>query len=96
MHSVTCKKEIHIGKVIISQQHIIMNNEGYNSSNKSTYIITGGLGGIGVLVAKYFASKGVSDVILIGRSEPSESKMKFFKEISEAVRSKTKIIFKQS
>jgi acyl transferase domain-containing protein/acyl carrier protein len=37
----------------------------------STYMITGGLGGLGLTVAKWMVQKGVRHLVLLGRSEPS-------------------------
>jgi len=36
-----------------------------------TYLITGGLGGIGLKVAEYLAAQGAGSVVLLGRSKPS-------------------------
>jgi acyl transferase domain-containing protein/acyl carrier protein len=36
-----------------------------------SYLITGGLGGLGLLVAKLFAERGAGRLVLLGRSEPS-------------------------
>ncbi len=36
----------------------------------ATYLITGGLGGLGLLVAGWLAQKGARHIVLLGRSEP--------------------------
>lgn len=37
----------------------------------STYLITGGLGGLGLLTAKWMVKQGARQLVLLGRSEPS-------------------------
>ncbi len=37
-------------------------------NDRSTYLITGGLGGIGLEVTKWMLSKGASNIVLVGRS----------------------------
>src|SRR4029079_7245426 len=36
----------------------------------ATYLITGGLGGLGLLVARWFIEKGAKHLVLVGRSQP--------------------------
>jgi acyl transferase domain-containing protein/acyl carrier protein len=38
-----------------------------------TYLVTGGLGGLGLSIAKWMSSKGARHLALLGRSEPSAS-----------------------
>jgi len=53
-----------------------------DSSNKSllgfdgTYVITGGLGGLGLMVAQWLIEKGVNSIRLLSRSEASENQLK--------------------
>jgi len=37
----------------------------------STYVLTGGLGGLGLVVARWLVGKGARNLVLVGRSEPS-------------------------
>jgi len=73
------QKASHIGKIVIKfpectlpdsgkidHKHMLFNSE-------SSYLITGGLGGIGVQVAKWMLSVGAKTIILLGRSLPSEN-----------------------
>ncbi|WP_435276386.1 beta-ketoacyl reductase [Psychrobium sp. nBUS_13] len=55
----------HIGKVIIdhNKHQDLIRSDG-------AYLITGGLGGIGLTVAKWLVSQEAGEVILVGRSEP--------------------------
>ncbi len=38
---------------------------------EATYLVTGGLGGLGLVVARWLVQKGARHLLLIGRSEPS-------------------------
>jgi acyl transferase domain-containing protein len=37
-----------------------------------SYVITGGFGGLGLLVAEWMASRGAKHIVLVGRSKPNE------------------------
>ncbi|GJD22780.1 hypothetical protein RIVM261_077360 [Rivularia sp. IAM M-261] len=39
----------------------------------ATYIITGGLAGLGLLVARWMVSKGAKNLVLVGRGSPNET-----------------------
>ncbi len=47
------------------------------------YIVTGGLGGIGLVVARWLADGGAGRIVLNGRSEPSEEQRKVLAELEE-------------
>jgi phthiocerol/phenolphthiocerol synthesis type-I polyketide synthase D len=47
------------------------------------YVVTGGLGGIGLVVARWLVDKGAGRIVLNGRSEPSDEKRKVIAELEE-------------
>ena len=49
-----------------------------------SYIITGGLGGLGMVVARWLVGSGAGRLILSGRSEPSESQRSALAELATA------------
>ncbi|MEM8677428.1 MAG: SDR family NAD(P)-dependent oxidoreductase, partial [Cyanobacteria bacterium P01_G01_bin.67] len=53
----------HIGKIVITPELTLDEN--------GSYLITGGLGGLGILTAQWLAEKGARNLILLGRSQPS-------------------------
>jgi acyl transferase domain-containing protein/surfactin synthase thioesterase subunit/acyl carrier protein len=56
----------HIGKIVLTRPGPIeLNPEG-------AYVITGGLGGIGLKLAHWAISRGARGIVLVGRSAPSE------------------------
>lgn len=55
----------HIGKIVITQKtSVTLHAEG-------TYLITGGLGGLGLVTARWLADQGARHLALVSRSEPS-------------------------
>lgn len=64
----------HIGKIAITHQHAGKNAPRQFDAN-SSYLITGGLSGLGLLVAQWMVKHGARHLVLIGRSEPSQEAM---------------------
>ena len=54
----------HTGKIVITQRQPIIISE------RATYLITGGLGGLGLACARWLADSGARHVVLIGRRSP--------------------------
>ncbi|HXA49460.1 MAG TPA: type I polyketide synthase, partial [Candidatus Acidoferrum sp.] len=54
----------HIGKIVVSQAPVQMRSDG-------AYLITGGLGALGLRVAEWMAARGARHIVLTGRSKPS-------------------------
>ncbi len=54
----------HIGKIAIAYHSPSVRSDG-------TYLITGGLGDLGLLVAKLLAAKGAKHLVLVGRNQPT-------------------------
>ncbi|CAL8085487.1 unnamed protein product [Orchesella dallaii] len=72
------QKAKHIGKIVVVMPEL--RNDGNKIevytpmfNDRSTYLITGGLGGIGFAVCKWMLEKGAKHVVLVGRSPPSSS-----------------------
>lgn len=55
---------LQIGKIVIT-------NHSYQLRADGTYLITGGLAGLGLLTARHFAERGARYLVLAGRSAPS-------------------------
>src|SRR5262249_37620900 len=47
----------------------------------ASYIITGGLGGLGLVVARWLVDNGAGRVVLNGRSEPGDEQRKILAEL---------------
>jgi myxalamid-type polyketide synthase MxaB len=60
-------KGTHTGKIILDW---MQTKHEQNIRANGTYLITGGLGGLGIEVAKWLASKGAKNLVLVGRREP--------------------------
>ncbi len=66
----------HIGKIVVTMPRAEFSESGKLSlrhdifNEQSTYLITGGLGGIGVEVTKWMTTVGAKNIVLAGRSAP--------------------------
>ncbi|MDJ0649138.1 MAG: SDR family NAD(P)-dependent oxidoreductase [Xenococcaceae cyanobacterium MO_188.B19] len=68
----------HIGKIVILKDAI---NRDITISSEGSYLITGGLGALGLEVAKWLVSKGAKHLLLIGRSQPLDKARKTIKQL---------------
>ncbi len=71
----------HIGKVVISMPEV---GSGQNSiKSEASYLITGGLGALGLEVAQWMAKQGAKCVLLTGRRNPNEKAQKIIEELEK-------------
>jgi NADPH:quinone reductase-like Zn-dependent oxidoreductase/SAM-dependent methyltransferase len=69
----------HIGRVVITIPEFRIGENGRLEhkdllfSDRSTYLITGGLGGIGLKVTNWMLSSGARSIVLVGRSLPTRA-----------------------
>ncbi|CAL8085094.1 unnamed protein product [Orchesella dallaii] len=81
------QKAKHIGKIVCVMPEL-RKEEGEMKvftpmfSDRSTYLITGGLGGIGLVVCKWMVDSGAKHVILANRREPSSATQKVINEMN--------------
>ncbi len=65
----------HIGKIVVSQQNrtndVLRKESGILLSNGS-YLITGGLGALGLRIASWLVSQNARHIVLMGRRDPSD------------------------
>ncbi len=59
---------------------------------ESTYLITGGLGGIGFEVVKWMIDQGATNLVIVSRSQPKENHM----QVIQALRAQNKNIVTKS
>ncbi|WP_424097233.1 SDR family NAD(P)-dependent oxidoreductase [Moorena producens] len=77
----------HIGKIIVTQsqqQTDTATEMPLNFPEDGTYLITGGLGGLGLLVARWMVEKGAKHLVLVGRSSPNHAVLKKLTELEQA------------
>ncbi len=80
------QKAKHIGKIIISQSKMVMRGSELEPDVKyfnenSTYLITGGLGGIGIELTKWMVKYGAKHVVLTSRRSPDDNAQKVIGEL---------------
>ena len=68
----------HIGKVVIS---LPVNNQVVKPDGN--YLITGGLGALGLQVANWLVEEGAKHLILLGRSQPSQSAQQEIEQLKQ-------------
>ena len=69
---------LHTGKLVIAQDH--PNSEIHPDA---TYLITGGVGGLGNEVASWLAVEGARHIVLVGRHAPAERSQTVLKKLTE-------------
>jgi acyl transferase domain-containing protein/acyl carrier protein len=80
----------HIGKLVISiaDKHAVLITPASDSSSvfqrDASYLITGGLGGLGLTVARWMVEQGARHLVLMGRSGASLQAEKVLDELREA------------
>ena len=62
----------HIGKIVIqAATQGDLGDHGLSLPEQATYLVTGGLGGLGLKLARWLADRGARHLVLLGRSGPS-------------------------
>lgn len=61
----------HIGKIVVTQQAGLSGTAPDRFREDASYLITGGLGGVGLQVARWMVERGARHLVLIGRSGAS-------------------------
>jgi NADPH:quinone reductase-like Zn-dependent oxidoreductase/acyl carrier protein len=61
----------HVGKLVLSQRDLIVEETGSGCDAGGTYLVTGGAGGLGVKVAEWLVARNARHLVLTGRSAPS-------------------------
>ncbi|MCB0212927.1 MAG: SDR family NAD(P)-dependent oxidoreductase, partial [Anaerolineae bacterium] len=65
----TMQQAKHIGKIVVAQtitRAVVIEQQ-------ATYLVTGGLGGLGLLAARWLAEQGAGRLRLVGRSQPNRN-----------------------
>jgi acyl transferase domain-containing protein/NADPH:quinone reductase-like Zn-dependent oxidoreductase len=76
----------HIGKIVIT--HLdgpgVLPGDAASIRSQAAYLVTGGLGSLGLAVAEWLAAEGAGHIVLMGRSEPGSHAL----DTIEALRAK--------
>ena len=81
----TCmQKAKHVGKIIVTQPQLLA--QGIDEA--ANYLITGGLGGLGLFTAKWLAQLGAKHIVLVSRSKPNTEKQ----AVIDAINADIKVI----
>ncbi|MDZ7269348.1 MAG: SDR family NAD(P)-dependent oxidoreductase [candidate division KSB1 bacterium] len=83
----------HIGKVVVTQQGAGGKGHGARGTRQeagiqvrgdATYLITGGLRGLGLLTAEWLVERGCRHLALLGRSAPAEASLAVIRKLKQA------------
>lgn len=77
----------HTGKIVVSLAPAVGGADPNNQLNlrgDSTYLITGGLGGLGLLVAEWLVARGVRHLVLVGRSGATAANLSQLTKLEQA------------
>lgn len=75
----------HIGKVILQAvPESDLGERGLRLNERATYLVTGGLGGVGLRLARWLVDRGAKQLLLVGRSAPSEDAARQIQEMEKA------------
>lgn len=77
----------HIGKIVVTHRSEFVEETSSKSPAfraDSTYLITGGMGGLGLLVARWMVNNGARHLVLLGRSGASSSNNYQLEELEQA------------
>ncbi len=83
----------HVGKIVVRHGALAGRDEFPGVRPDASYLITGGLGGLGLLFARHLAEQGAGAVVLTGRRKPSADVLKTIQEIESG--GHTKIVTMQ-
>ncbi|ODM98078.1 Phenolphthiocerol synthesis polyketide synthase type I Pks15/1 [Orchesella cincta] len=80
------QKAKHIGKVVVAMPQMIMKESRIEPlisffNENSTYLITGGLGGLGLQVTKWMCKNGAKNIVLTSRRLPDENAQSVMNEL---------------
>jgi acyl transferase domain-containing protein/acyl carrier protein len=74
----------HIGKIVVSQASQSATSEAKLIRADATYLLTGGLGGLGLLVARWLVAQDARHLVLMGRRGASEAARQAISELEQA------------
>ncbi len=73
----------HVGKIVVSQRPNVRPAIDTIRAD-ATYLITGGLGGLGLHVARMLVNRGARSLVLLGRREPNETARQVINDLAAA------------
>ena len=74
----------HIGKLVVRAAETTSAEPRLNLRKDATYLVTGGLGGLGLKVAQWMVDRGARHLVLVGRSGASEEVRPILKKLEDA------------
>ncbi len=83
----------HIGKLVVSHEQARVAAQTFEGFREDgTYLITGGLGDLGLFFARRLASSGAGNIVLTGRREPREEVKEKIRAIEEETGARVQVL----
>lgn len=73
----------HIGKIILTDEEVSISSPKIPIRSDATYLITGGLSGLGLLVAQWFIENGAKYLALMGRSPAGKAAQETIEKLEQ-------------
>ncbi|MDB6055018.1 MAG: polyketide synthase [Verrucomicrobiales bacterium] len=89
----TMQQGKHIGKIVLTFPDSNKTLENTLVRRDGTYVISGGTGGLGLLMTQWLVDRKAGGVLLLGRSEPSQDA---WRRMNEWNKGETRVIWKQA
>jgi NADPH:quinone reductase-like Zn-dependent oxidoreductase len=74
----------HLGKIVVALKPENEAGQSFRIRENGTYLITGGLGGLGLAVARWLVDQGAQTLVLLGRNAPSKHAQTVVRELEQA------------
>jgi myxalamid-type polyketide synthase MxaB len=74
----------HLGKIVVAQKPESDAGQAFKIHADATYLITGGLGGLGLAVARWLVEQGARHLVLVSRRAPSEEAQEVISALEQA------------
>ena len=74
----------HIGKIIVTHKPMSTGARSVNLQSDASYLITGGLGSLGLQVARWMVEKGARHLVVMGRSDPSQEAQQRISQLEQS------------
>ena len=78
----TLQQAKHTGKIVLTQR-VTAPNQSVHFQTDGTYLVTGGLGGLGLVIAQWMADQGATSISLLSRQKPNSQAQAVVEKLQE-------------
>jgi myxalamid-type polyketide synthase MxaB len=74
----------HIGKIIVTHKPMLTRAKSVSPHSDASYLITGGLGSLGLQIGRWMVEKGARHLVVMGRSDPSQEAQQKIRQLEQS------------